>query len=488
MLLSFAALALVSACGLTSGKGDGETHWLGCKSSIDCKRGFECTRRDDAGTESSCTPSPMLQSTGACPAEADTLAASGFPDRPNTVGCLATIWTKNFSGLSPSAGSALSVDRHGNVIVTADADPRVTVDLGGGPIEPIRSISPSTAVLTDVVLAKFTPDGNVLFSRRFPGWDPSIVVDGFDAIWVVFHDAQDPRSHLWKLDPGGRTLWQGSAAGLSVPAVGPSGVVLAGQASRHESFGAGSMVSLDADFTDGSANDGTGAFLAAFDGAGRQRWAAWGSPAPGEPPTPFMDAQKVGDVTQLPDGRAVLLASTVRLLGGPAIATAYSLFETFDPAGKAVDQWWIPPDAGPATGIGRITSDSRGNVIGIPRNTSDFVVTKLDGATYRVLWGRPWLGNLGSADSIATDACDDIVVAGPSVDTVDFGGGPLQPAPTFVAKYGPSGGHLCSRTFSLSGPRPASVATAPTGEVFLVAFVTTDSSSGTGASLMKLAP
>ena len=76
-----------------------------------------------------------------------------------------------------------------------------------------------------------------------------------------------------------------------------------------------------------------------------------------------------------------------------------------------------------------------------------------DAPTPQHVWSKLF-GGSAYVDGIATDASDNVALAGALYDSVDFGGGELESVrtDTFVAKLDSSGSHLWSHSFGVANP------------------------------------
>jgi hypothetical protein len=134
------------------------------------------------------------------------------------------LWSKRFGDGGAQAGKGVAVDPSGNVIVVGNLSGGA--DFGGGTIS-------SNGLLNDIFVAKFSPTGTHLWSKRFGdstdqqcfgvATDPSgnVIITGFFNGSVDFGGghvittggAEDV--YLAKLDPSGNTLWASGYGGTS---------------------------------------------------------------------------------------------------------------------------------------------------------------------------------------------------------------------------------------------------------------------------------
>jgi hypothetical protein len=124
------------------------------------------------------------------------------------------LWSRRFGSTLDELAVSLAVDPAGSVIITGSFDD--TLDFGDGPMR--------TLGRSDVYIAKFAPDGNVLWSRRLGNADEDIgaavTTDSFGNVYAAgwywrqldmagksFPSAGKKDAFLYALSPSGDGLW-----------------------------------------------------------------------------------------------------------------------------------------------------------------------------------------------------------------------------------------------------------------------------------------
>jgi hypothetical protein len=304
----------------------------------------------------------------------------------------AHVWSRAFGSEFVEEISAVAFDNRGNALVTGEF--QGTVDLGGGPL--------TSTACSDIFVAKYGPDGDHRWSRRFGGtsWDKgrsiavtvddNVIVTGFfertvnfgggtlaskggGDIFLAKFDAQG--DHVWSAGYGGAL----SDDGYDIASDRRGSILLTGFFRHAIDFGGGPI----------TARGPGDIFLASFDEGGAHVW-----------------SRGMGSETAVRPSLAYSVATNPR--GDVAIT---GLFDT------AVD-------------LGGGLLETNG--------AYDIFVAKYD-RKGRHLWSRSFGGILGDRGSgIALDARGDVVMTGAFVDNVDFGGGPRVAAGTndiIIAKY-----------------------------------------------------
>lgn len=364
------------------------------------------------------------------------------------------LWSKRFGGERLAMVRDIAVDASGNAIVTGSF--WGTIDLGGGALS-----SPSS---WDVFVAKLGPDGTHLWSKCFGeqtteaqsvAIDVSgnvIIVGYFDGIVdfgggaLVSMGSVD--IFVAKFGPDGAHLWSkcfGDSIGqlAEAVAVDASGnVFVAGHFGGSVDFGGGELVSAGIQDI----------FIAKLGSDGTHLWSRrFGDRADSETRDIAVDSW----------GNAVLTGSFSGSIdfGGGALASAGSwdiFVAKFGPDGAHLWSKRFGDEeyqAAPAVAV-----DAAGNVIiaGPSGGTVDF-----GGGTYNLfiakygsdgayIWSKRF-GEAGFAqpESVATDASGNMIIVGYFRDTIDFGGGALtsEDYDIFVARFGADGSHLWSERF-----------------------------------------
>jgi hypothetical protein len=363
------------------------------------------------------------------------------------------LWGKLFGDAGDQYGSSVAVDASGNVVMVGRFSE--TIDFGGGPL--------TSAGGTDIFVAKFDPQGSLLWSKGFGDpadqYGASVAVDSSGGVVIAgwfsgsvdfglgpLSSATASDGFLAKLDASGNAVWSKSfpstlAYGVAVDATGS--VIVAGQITSAVDFGLGPV----------AFGGGADAFVAKFDGAGAPLW-----------------SEAFGDAgSQIALGVAVDGSQNVLVTGefaqginfGGTASTSlqsaggYDVFVAkLDPLGHHVwskrfglgaDQQGlaIAADASNSvvlTGAFSGSIDFGGNVLTSLGGT-DIFLAKLHGTGDHI-----WSARFGDASDvqiglgIATDASGDVVCAGYMKGSADFGGGVLTSAGAtdmFVASFGP---------------------------------------------------
>ena len=304
----------------------------------------------------------------------------------------AFVWAKRFGDNQAQNGRGIAVDDAGNVVVTGSFAGKI--DFGGGAL--------TSAGGTDAFVAKFDPDGNHLWSKRFGdaqaqsgkavAVDPAgnVVILG-DAAGVIdfgggaLTTAGGNDVFLASLDENGNYFW-GKIFGNNVAQAGSAvaidtvgNVVITGSAAGQINFGGGALISAG----------GNDVFVARFTQGGMHLWS--------------------------------------KLFGGAGAENGRGV--SVDPFGGIV----LTGDFATTVNFGGTALTSAGN--------TDVFVVKLDS-----LGGHVWSRRAGDAQAqvpngVATDITG-VLVAGAFAGGIDFGGGStaltsLGGNDAFVAKLAP---------------------------------------------------
>jgi hypothetical protein len=395
--------------------------------------------------------------------------------------CAQPLWSKQFGDNSQQAITGIATDASGNVLVAMELTGGA--DLGGGLL--------SSAGSVDVVIAKFDPNGNHLWSHRYGDLNSQtptgIAVDGSGNVVVTgtfsgtvnfsganalsTTGANDSDIFVVKLDPAGAYIWSkrfGDAAnqlGGEVAVDSTGDVYIAGAFSGTVDFGPGPMTSA------GSTDIYVGK-LASSNGAGLQ-------------------AKRFGDASaQTAHAIAVDGANNVFLVGtysgsadfgGGALPnvgalTGYSGAKLTSTLGHVWSKQFGSGSTGGASQTMDVATDAAGNVLvtatfgssigamsinfgGSNLMSSQFAWTvafaKLDGFGAH-LWSKGFgPGVAGNTGRIAVDAAGNLIAAGWFSSPIDFGGGALTPignANLFLAKLSSAGQHMWSKRFGSNQP------------------------------------
>jgi hypothetical protein len=304
-----------------------------------------------------------------------------------------TLWSNSVGDASSQSIASLALDPAGNVILAGGF--AGTLNFGGGALTSVGS--------TDVYVAKFSPGGGHLWSKRFGDMAAqsaqgvatdaagNVVVAGNNAGGVDFGGGQilstggtdgfavkldaGGGAHIWSLGYGDPNLQ--STFGVAVDPVGNA--VIAGRTAGGMSFG-GQM----------AAGDGMGEdiFVGKLDAAGKGVWVT------------------------------LLASTTIKQTGGVAVDLDGNVFTTSFMTGDM--------------DFGVATLQSAGG--------QDAFVTKLD-PDGKALWARAF-GDMANQTgrAVAAGPKGFVVVTGASEGVIDFGGGALTSqgsTDVFVAKLAP---------------------------------------------------
>ncbi|MBW2523280.1 MAG: hypothetical protein JRI23_03855 [Deltaproteobacteria bacterium] len=363
------------------------------------------------------------------------------------------LWSKGYGDSVSDWGAAVATDSSGNIVMTGRFEG--VVDFGGGDI---------TSNAEDIVLAKFDPAGNHLWSKGFGGssFDEgyAVAIDGSDNVLLTgyFDDIADFGGgnlvasggdiFLAKFDSSGNHLWSkdfGDAnleTGNGVATDGSSNVILTGRFNGTVDFGGGDFVA-----------NSTSCFLAKYDSAGNHVWSNW-----------FPSSVGNGVATDAAGNIVIAgsLSGSADFGGGTLVPVGSSdgFVAKFDSGGNHL--WSKSFGATVHTEPKAVAVDGSGNVAitGRYEGTVDFGGGVLSGGfgdeiflvEYDAAGNHRWSKRFGGVNDeqgngVATDSAGNVVVTGMFRDDVDFGGGTLdgRNLDIFVAKYDPAGNHLWSR-------------------------------------------
>ena len=335
------------------------------------------------------------------------------------------LWSQRFGSTGSDIGSSVATDPSGNVFVTGSFNG--TVDFGGGALV--------SAGATDIILAKYSPTGTQLWSRRFGSTDTdygySVATDPSGNVFVT-------GSFNGTVDFGGGALVSAGGADIILARYSPTGVHLWSQRLGDTSGDVGLSVGTDASgnvlvagYFNGTADFGGGPlvsagsfdiFVAKYNSAGVHLW-----------------SQRFGDT-----GTDVMYSVVTDASGDIVVAGYFS--GTVDFGGGAL----------------------------VSAGGYDIFIAK-----YSPTGAHLWSQRFGGAGNdrglrVVTDVFRDMFLTGYFAETVDFGGGALVSAggnDIFLAKFSPNGIHRWSYRFGSTGnDYGQSVATDPSGNVFVTGY------------------
>jgi hypothetical protein len=344
----------------------------------------------------------------------------------------------------------------------------------------------------DVFVAKYDPEGNLLWAKRAGGTAvdeaTGIATDaagnayvtgqftgtaGFGTFTLVSAGSQD--IFVAKYDTAGTVLWASRAGGtsfeegLAVAANASGAVVVTGFFRETASFGAATLVSA------GNAD----IFVAGYSTTGTNLWAKRAGSTDGD----------VGQGVCLDEsGRSVVTGSITNdvQFGSTTLTNAGErdvFIVSYDASGNVL---WAKQAGGASHDVGHaIAMDGLGNAVvsGYFVDSADFgsnTLTDAGGgdiffAKYNAIGEVTWAGRAGGGNfdrglGIATDGQGNAVITGAFRETADFGSVNLTSAgrdDIFVAKVSSAGGVLWAWGAGTGGDdRGFGVATDPSGNVF----------------------
>ncbi len=318
-------------------------------------------------------------------------------------------WTKKLSPMGDMVVNAVSTDRDGNVVVTGDF--WGTINLGGG--------TTTSAGAADIFVAKYTPSGTYLWSKRFGGtYDDSGKAVALDASGNVYIGGSFKKTadfgggpvtayedsfnqgyadgFIAKYSPTGTYAWAKTFGSYSNDGVTGLGVDVGGNVTATGYFVG--LVNFSGTSLQSASDIVSDIFVAKYSGGGQLSW-----------------AKRFGDT------------------GADA---AYGL--ALDPSGNIF-----------ITGMFSNRIDFGGGAL-TDAGSGDIFLAKLNsGGTY--IWAKRF-GDTGKdvGYAVATDPNGNVVITGYFQGVANFGGAPFTSyglLDTFVAKYSPAGAYSWARQF-----------------------------------------
>jgi hypothetical protein len=381
------------------------------------------------------------------------------------------IWSLAFGSEENDFPTSIAVDGDDNVLFGGHSVG--PIDFGAGALPPAGAL--------DVLVAKWSPEGNLVWASRFGGAEAQVLfgiaADSAGNVVVAgsFRGSIDfgggPLAsagagdiYVAKLDPSGKHLWSKAFTGgdeetahrLALDA--DDNILLGGQFEGTITFGGGSLTSAG----------GSDIFVVKLDPTGKYAWNKSFGSASGD--------SYINTLAAASDGGAVIAGSftdTIDFGGGPLTgAGADDVFVArIDGFGDPV---WSKSygSAGNQSGTA-VHVDAAGSVILAGQfvgsidfgggaltaaegdvTRPDIFVAKLDAAGSHTWSKRFGDVDIDTAAGIRADSDGNIVLAGGFKGAIDFGGGPLASAggadgysDVFVAKFDPSGAQLWARRY-----------------------------------------
>ncbi len=384
----------------------------------------------------------------------------------------------------------MAVDADGNAAIAAWVSG--PIDLGSGVLDPLGA--PGAQGMRDIVIAKISPEGQTLWSRRTGSdWDDGVGDVAMDAAGNILLVGSAWDSSLlgtqWgmgpafvaKLDPNGDLLWAHGIPSSDLweteswtVRVAPNGnVILAGALSDPLDLGGGALEPAQS------------MFLAAFDADGNHLWSRAGL-GPVGVERPRIDVGPDSSITM-----ASWFDAPLDLGGGEISQPGQwsSYVARFDSAGGLVwQQTFLSEGRLVITGLD-VGPDGQVFLGGSTWGEVDFGTPFADSTKERLFLAaldangeRVWAERFEGASpgggqflrSVAVDPAGQLVVLASVTDQIDFGGGPLTPGDDIAygylvtAKLDACGGHLWSRLIGQSSYMVDGVVTAlPSGDLIL---------------------
>jgi hypothetical protein len=349
---------------------------------------------------------------------------------------LELLWAKAFGDASGQVGDGVAFDPQGNLVLAAYGGG--ALDLGGG------NLPGGTGY--DVLVAKFSPLGDHLFSKRFPGaghqrvygvavdGDGNIVIVGSNEGTVSFGGetfvASGIDAFVAKLDPAGNHVFSkqfGGAADQTAAnvAVGAAGdIAVSGYFAGQIDLGGAFMSAGDDDI-----------FVMKLSAEGNILWGkTFGAAAKDQGHGVAVDS--AGDVTLVGYASASLNFGSGPLshAGGVDLFIA-KWFANGELAwsrafGNALNQvaFGVADDGAGNLVVTGYTSggvDFGGGLVGAGGSVDAFVL-KLDASDGSFIWSRAAGDALSQQGfAVTADAAGNVVMTGLAAGSADFGGGPL---------------------------------------------------------------
>jgi len=362
-------------------------------------------------------------------------------------------WAKSFGGTGTDYGCAVAADTNGNIFVTGYFTG--TANFGGADL--------TSAGGWDVFLAKYSPSGAHLWSKRFGGTgDERPYSIALDASGNIFLGGGLPGGSLMKLSPQGDIQWT-AGAGVSVNsvAVDSQGNLIA----TGYYNGTVPWISPWASY-------GEDSVLMKFSPIGTLLWAKTFDTTGGSDHGSGVTVDKrINPVTGLPYDNILLsgfIGSGGLDFGGGTMILTGGYLAKFSAAGTHI---WSK-QCGPGTVRPQVVAvDSNGDVAvsGDFRFQTDFgggnilgtsgynmFVAKYSGSDGSYRWARSMLNSyITEPSSITVDAQNNVILAGYFQSTCDFGNQSFSTISLsnyngFLAKYTSAGAPVWAQ--SLAGP------------------------------------
>ncbi|MBX7116589.1 MAG: hypothetical protein K1X64_19845 [Myxococcaceae bacterium] len=384
-------------------------------------------------------------------------------------------WTHRLGGTGTDRMQSVATDAFGNVIVGGVF--QYTADFGNGQ-------SLQSAGKDDGFIAKYDSSGTLLWSKRFgaAGTDGvnNVAVDAQGNVWLAGYfqgtinlgdgnitgqGLQGGDGVLAKYDPNGMLLFSRKVGGAGADTLAGLALDAQGNAFVSGSFEGSITVGSHTLMSKGL----TDTLIAKYDAMGNVLW-AFGHGSTGIDLGLALAVDKDGDVVQVSTIFMVpfpLPPTPIDFGGGGRSAGGKYDFFVAKFSGATGAHVWSKGFGGPGEdwGWGIATTANKDVVVtgyfqetmpvGAVQITSkgndDAFLVRLAAADGNTVWARGFGGATPDrARGVTVDAQDNIILAGHLTTTSDFGNGPVSTvggADIILAKYSPQGGYLTSKHF-----------------------------------------
>jgi len=383
-------------------------------------------------------------------------------------------WLRGLGGTGTDGGQAVAVDGNGNVLVGAYF--QGSVDFGGGVL--------TSAGGYDVVIAKYSAAGAHLWSRRFGGTGNEIVngiaLDGSGNIYLAgslsgtgnlggasLTSAGQQDAFLAKYSPQGDPLWSERFGGIypdsiaSIAVDSQGNVIATGLFQGTVAIGGTTLY---------SAGVGVDTFLTKYSPTGANIWAKKFTNGSYDVGTGVAVDKRTNPVTGLPYDNILLTGYFLGAInfGGENLSTPGSYLAKFGPDGSYLwakargagsRAWAVSVDSNgdvAMSGDFYLQTDLGGGTILGTAFETDLYVAKYSGVDGSWLWSKGVTGTQGAGPkSMVFDAQNNIILTGYFYGTYNFGAQSLTSRQgsydVFVAKYNSGGVPVWSESFGGTG-------------------------------------
>jgi hypothetical protein len=401
-------------------------------------------------------------------------------------------WAKRLGASGNESGTAVAVDAGGNIFVAGYF--QGSVDFGGGLLTSVGGY--------DLILAKYSPSGAHLWSKRFGSSGNELVSSiALDAAGNIFlggsfygtgnfgganlNSAGDADAFLAKFSPQGDPIWAQRFGGNMPDVINKIAVDSQGNVVATGFFQGTVVVGSTTLYSWGNGID---PLLAKFSPAGANLWAKNFYNAGTEYGISVAIDKRINPLSGLPYDNIVIAGyfnGYINFGGGQADAnllnTAGGYIAKFSPSGGHL---WSKARGGSngSTRFWGLALDSNGDIAisgDFPLQTDlgggniagsswaiDLFVAKYSGADGSYRWAAPILGyqaSTGRPTSLATDAQNNVLMTGYFQGSYNFSGQSLTSSPGVsdgvVAKYSSNGALSWTQAFASTSASAANAVT-----------------------------